>query len=68
MQLQIPSADGKQLSLSWWGGDSRHEATLAAIDKFMELNPDIEVKATYGAWDGWEEKWQPDLQLVQVLM
>lgn len=51
------SADGKTvITFSWWGGDSRHEATLEAVDKFMELNPDIEVKASYGAWDGWEEK------------
>lgn len=51
------SADGKtEITFSWWGGDSRHEATLAAVDKFMELNPDIVVKCNYGAWDGWEEK------------
>jgi oligogalacturonide transport system substrate-binding protein len=51
------SADGKtEITFSWWGGDSRHEATLTAINKFMELNPDIVVKPSYGAWDGWEEK------------
>ncbi len=51
------TADGKtEITFSWWGGDSRHEATLAAINKFMELNPDIVVKPNYGAWDGWEEK------------
>lgn len=51
------SADGKTvITFSWWGGDSRHEATLKAIDEFMVANPDIEVKANYGAWDGWEEK------------
>ncbi|KAB1440173.1 ABC transporter substrate-binding protein [Candidatus Galacturonibacter soehngenii] len=51
------SADGKTvITFSWWGGDSRHEATIAAVNKFMELNKDIEVKVNYGAWDGWEEK------------
>lgn len=51
------SADGKTvITFSWWGGDSRHEATIKAVDKFMELNPDIEVKTNFGAWDGWEEK------------
>lgn len=51
------SADGKtEITFSWWGGDSRHEATIAAVNKFMELNPDIVVKTNYGAWDGWEEK------------
>ncbi len=51
------SADGKvHLTFSWWGGDSRHEATEAAIAKFMEIHPDIEVTPEYGAWSGWEEK------------
>ncbi|MCD7955505.1 MAG: ABC transporter substrate-binding protein [Lachnospiraceae bacterium] len=44
------------LTISWWGGDSRHEATLAAIDAFMEAYPGITVESTYSAWDGWEEK------------
>lgn len=43
------------LTISWWGGDSRHEATLAAIDAFMEKYPGIQVEATYGAWSGWED-------------
>lgn len=51
------SSDGKTvITFSWWGGDSRHEATIAAVNKFMELNPDIEVKPSYGSWTGWEEK------------
>lgn len=43
------------LTISWWGRDSRHEATLAAIDAFKEKYPGIEVEATYGAWSGWED-------------
>lgn len=43
------------LTISWWGGDARHEATLAAIDAFKEKYPGIEVEATYGAWSGWED-------------
>ena len=31
------------IRLSWWGGDSRHEKTLEAVDKFMEAYPDIKV-------------------------
>lgn len=43
-----------ELTFDWWGGDGRHEATLAALDAFMAKYPGIKVNATYGAWDGWE--------------
>ncbi|MDO5417944.1 MAG: ABC transporter substrate-binding protein, partial [Lachnospiraceae bacterium] len=45
-----------ELKFSWWGGDSRHEATEKAIAAFMEKYPNIKVTAEYGAWSGWEEK------------
>ncbi|MCI8534699.1 MAG: carbohydrate ABC transporter substrate-binding protein [Hungatella sp.] len=51
------SGDGQvELKFSWWGGDSRHEATEKAIAAFMEKYPNITVTAEYGAWSGWEEK------------
>lgn len=43
------------ITLSWWGGDSRHEATLAAIEAFEAKYPGITVEPTYGAWSGWED-------------
>jgi len=45
-----------ELRINWWGGETRHKATLAAIDAFMKKYPNITVKAEYGAWDGWTEK------------
>lgn len=44
-----------EISFSWWGGDTRHEATIAAVEAFMAKYPGITVKTTYGAWDGWED-------------
>ncbi|WP_270815516.1 ABC transporter substrate-binding protein [Hungatella effluvii] len=41
------------LKMSWWGGDSRHEATLKAIEAFEKKYPNIKVEAQYGAWGGW---------------
>jgi len=41
---------------SWWGGQGRHEATLEALDLFMEENPGIDVEAEYGGWDGYRER------------
>lgn len=43
------------IRLAWWGGDSRHRVTLAAVEQFMAANPDIRVECEYGAWSGWEE-------------
>lgn len=51
------SSDGTvALTFSWWGGDSRHEATEKAIEAFMAKYPNITVTPEYGAWSGWEEK------------
>ncbi len=44
------------ITFSWWGGDSRHEATEAAIAAFEAKYPNIHVTPEYGAWSGWEEK------------
>ncbi len=43
------------LRMSWWGGDSRHAATQAAVEAFMEKYPYITVEMEFGAWSGWEE-------------
>ncbi len=40
----------------WWGGSSRHEATLKAIELFEKKYPDIEVKAEYSGWSGYNDK------------
>ena len=44
------------LTMSWWGGDSRHEATMKAIEAFEADNPNIKVETQYGAWGGWLEQ------------
>lgn len=51
--------DGKYenctLTFSWWGGESRHTATLEAIKAFEAKYPGIKVESTYGTWSGWED-------------
>lgn len=44
-----------ELSFSWWGGDSRHEATQNALAAYTAANPDVTFKTNYGAWTGWED-------------
>lgn len=48
------SSDDDQVTLrfAWWGGDSRHELTLQAVDLFMQKYPNIKVECDYGSWDG----------------
>lgn len=45
-----------EIRLAWWGGDTRHKATLAAIDAFMKKNPNITVKAEYSGFEGYYDK------------
>lgn len=40
----------------WWGGQARHDATTAAINKFMEKYPNIKVEIEFSAWDGYWSK------------
>ena len=44
------------MTLSWWGGDSRHEAYQNAIKEFQAEHTNITIEPTFAAWSGWEEK------------
>ncbi|MDF2595658.1 MAG: putative bacterial extracellular solute-binding protein [Clostridia bacterium] len=44
------------LRFSWWGGDARHEATLAVVDLFQKQYPWITIEAEYSAQDGYNDK------------
>ncbi|MGN0632924.1 MAG: ABC transporter substrate-binding protein [Oscillospiraceae bacterium] len=46
-----------EISLSWWGNDTRTEYTLAAVKKFEELHPDIRVKCSYSEWSGYQTRY-----------
>lgn len=50
------SGEEVTLRFSWWGGDSRHEATLACIEAFEALYPNITIEAEYGGFDGYQDK------------
>ena len=51
------SSSGKTtLNVLWWGSQTRHEQTTAMLEKFQELNPDIEVVMDYSDWDGYWTK------------
>lgn len=44
------------LRFSWWGGDGRHEATLAAIEAYKKIAPNVTIEAEYQGFDGYEQK------------
>jgi len=49
---------GEQVTLrfSWWGGQERHEATLAAIEAYKQVEPNVKIEAEYQGYDGYEQK------------
>ena len=50
--------NGEEITLrvSWWGPEGRHEATLAAMDYYMEQHPGIKLVGEYGDWNGHYDK------------
>lgn len=48
------------LTMSWWGGNDRHDATLAAINKYTDLTG-VKIEAMYQGWEGYEEKFMTQL-------
>ena len=50
------SGEDVTLRFSWWGGDERHEATLAVIEAFEKEYPNITIEAEYSSYDGYAEK------------
>lgn len=44
------------LRFMWWGSDTRHEATIAVIEQYEALHPNVTIEAEYGGFDGYTEK------------
>lgn len=44
------------LRFMWWGSDARHEATIAVIEQYQDLHPNVKIEAEYGGFDGYTEK------------
>ncbi len=44
------------LNILWWGSQTRHDLTTAMLEKFEELNPDIDVVMDYSDWGGYWTK------------
>ena len=49
------SSDPVTLTMSWWGGESRHNAYQEALKAFSAEHNTITVNPTFAAWSGWED-------------
>ena len=45
-----------EMRMIWWGSQTRHDYTQAAIKVFEEKYPNITITPEYLAWDGYWEK------------
>ncbi len=45
-----------EITFSWWGNDARNKYTIAAIEQFEELHPEIRVRCSYSEWSGYEAR------------
>ena len=46
------SSDPVTLTMSWWGGESRHNAYQEALKAFSAEHSTITVNPTFAAWEG----------------
>ncbi len=48
------SGDQTELRIAWWGSQNRHDRTIAVIELFEELHPEIDVVYEFSSWtDHW---------------
>ncbi|RXZ78922.1 extracellular solute-binding protein [Paenibacillaceae bacterium] len=44
------------LRVMWWGSQTRHDATLKAIELYQSQHPNVKIEAEYSGWDGYWDK------------
>ena len=52
--LASMAQDMTEVRISWWGSQNRHDRTIAAIELYEELNPDIDIVYEF---QGWGDHW-----------
>ena len=40
-----------ELRIAWWGSQNRHDRTIAAIELYESLNPNIDIVFEFSGWD-----------------
>ncbi|WNS43714.1 extracellular solute-binding protein [Paenibacillus sp. MMS20-IR301] len=44
------------LTVTWWGSQARHDATLKALDQYKVLNSNVTFQTQFSGWDGYFDK------------
>lgn len=52
--VAVIAQDQTEVRISWWGSQNRHDRTIAAIELYEELNPDIDIVYEF---QGWGDHW-----------
>ena len=52
--LSLTAQDMTEVRISWWGSQNRHDRTIATIELYEELNPDIDIVYEF---QGWGDHW-----------
>ena len=52
--LLAAAQDQTVVRISWWGSQNRHDRTIATIELYEELNPDIDIVYEF---QGWGDHW-----------
>ncbi len=52
--LSLTAQDMTEVRISWWGSQNRHDRTIATIELYEELNPDIDIVYEF---QGWRDHW-----------
>lgn len=45
-----------EIRFMWWGGETRHKATVGAVEIYKNINPNVVVETEYSGWDGYFDK------------
>lgn len=55
---ETAAADGEQINLrmAWWGSQDRHDKTIAAIELYESLHPEVSIEYEYYSFDDYFTK------------
>lgn len=55
-----------KLRMAWWGGQSRHDATLKVIQLYQKDHPNVDIETEYASFDDYWKKLAPQAAANQL--
>lgn len=49
-------SSGDTLRISWWGNQTRNDGTVAAIELYESLHPEVKIQYEFSDWSGYWDK------------